>query len=120
MLVLGATPYYRQALDEALVKPFNASQSDYELIIGVSSVGDNDVRVALMGGGGPDLVYASGPLMLPSLARAGNLAPLDTYAKAESWVERLQAPSCERMSDGHLYCLHCRKRPMACFITRRF
>jgi raffinose/stachyose/melibiose transport system substrate-binding protein len=102
----GATPYYRQALDEALVKPFNASQSDYELIIEYRPSVDNDVRVALMGGAGPDLVYASGPSDVASLARAGKLAPLDAYARQRGWVERLQAPllaSC--MSDGHLYCL---------------
>jgi raffinose/stachyose/melibiose transport system substrate-binding protein len=102
----GATPNYRRALDDALVKPFNASQSQYELVIEYRRTVDNDVRVASMGGGGPDLVYTSGPSDVLTLARAGKLAPLDGYAKSFGWNDRLQGAllaSC--MSQGHLYCL---------------
>jgi raffinose/stachyose/melibiose transport system substrate-binding protein len=102
----GATPQYRKALDEALVQPFNASQNQYTLIVEYRASVDNDVRVALMGGGGPDLVYTSGPSNVISLARAGKVEPLDGYAKALGWTDRLQTPlldSCR--SYGRLYCL---------------
>lgn len=102
----GATPDYRRALDEALVKPFNASQSKYQLVIEYRRSVDNDVRVALMGGNGPDLVYTSGPSDVLTLARAGKLESLDGFAKTLGWTDRLQAPllsSC--MLQGHLYCL---------------
>lgn len=102
----GATPDYRRALDEALVKPFNASQSQYELVIEYRRTVDNDVRVASMGGGGPDLVYTSGPSDVLTLARAGKLAPLDADAQKLGWNDRLAGPllaSCRL--NGHLYCL---------------
>lgn len=102
----GASPEYRRALDEALVKPFNASQREYELVIEYRRSVDNDVRVASIGGGGPDLVYTSGPSDVLTLARAGDLAPLDGYAKAMGWTDRLQAPLLASCSvNGHLYCL---------------
>jgi len=68
-----------------------------------------------------DLVYASGPSDVASLARAGKLAASGYLCEQRGWVERLQAPllaSC--MSDGHLYCLPLSQEAMACFITRRF
>ena len=102
----GATPNYRRALDDALVKPFNASQDKYTLEIEYRRSVDNDVRVASVGGGGPDLVYTSGPSNVVTLARAGDLAPLDTYAKAMGWTDRLEGPLLASCSvKGHLYCL---------------
>jgi raffinose/stachyose/melibiose transport system substrate-binding protein len=102
----GATPDYRRALEGALITPFNKSQSQYELVVEYRASVDNDVRVALMGGGGPDLVYTSGPADVVSLARAGKLAPLDSYANTLAWNDRLQKPllaSC--MFHGRLYCV---------------
>ena len=102
----GATPNYRQALEDALIKPFNESQKQYELRVQYRPSVDNDVRVALMGGGGPDLVYASGPANVALLARAGKLTPLDTYAEANGWTVRLQAPLLQGCTFyGHIYCL---------------
>jgi raffinose/stachyose/melibiose transport system substrate-binding protein len=102
----GATPDYRRALEDALVKPFNASQDKYTLVIEYRRSVDNDVRVASIGGGGPDLIYTSGPSDVLTLAHAGNLAPLDDYATTMGWNDRLQEPlmaSCR--VGGHLYCL---------------
>lgn len=102
----GATPNYREALEQALIAPFNASQRKYELRVQYRPSVDNDVRVALMGGGGPDLVYASGPANVALLARAGKLMPLDTYAKANGWTIRLQTPLLQSCTFyGHIYCL---------------
>jgi raffinose/stachyose/melibiose transport system substrate-binding protein len=102
----GATPDYRHALDEALVKPFNASQTQYELVIEYRRSVDNDVRVASIGGGGPDLVYTSGPSDVLTLARAGRLTPMDSYAKTLGWNDRLLTPLLAACSlKGHLYCM---------------
>lgn len=102
----GASPEYRAALDAALVQPFNASQNRYELDIEYRASVDNDVRVAVMGGTGPDLIYTSGPSDVTPLARAGKLAPLDRYAEQYGWNQRLLAPvleSCRQF--GHLNCV---------------
>jgi raffinose/stachyose/melibiose transport system substrate-binding protein len=102
----GATPQYRHALEDALIKPFNASQSEYELVVEYRESAGNDARLALMGGGGPDLIYSDAPSDVLLLSRAGHLAPLDGYASALGWNDRLQKPflgSC--MFHGHLYCV---------------
>jgi raffinose/stachyose/melibiose transport system substrate-binding protein len=102
----GATPIYRHALEDALVRPFYASQDQYSLVIEYRRSVDNDVRVASIGGGGPDLIYSSSPSDVMTLARAGKLAPLDGYAKSMGWADRLEWPllaSCTL--HGHLYCL---------------
>lgn len=102
----GASPEYRAALQAALVRPFNASQDRYELSIEYRASVDNDVRVAVMGGTGPDLIYTSGPSDVTPLARAGKLAPLDKYAELYGWAPRLLAPvldSCRQF--GHLNCI---------------
>lgn len=102
----GATPVYRRALEDALVKPFNASQDKYTLVIEYRRTVDNDVRVATIGGGGPDLIYTSGPSDVLTLARAGKLSPLDGYAKTMGWTDRLEGPLLASCSiNGHLYCL---------------
>jgi raffinose/stachyose/melibiose transport system substrate-binding protein len=102
----GASPDYRAALDAALVQPFNAAQDRYELVVEYRASVDNDVRVAVMGGNGPDLIYTSGPSDVTPLARAGKLAPLDEYAKQYHWDQRLLTPvldSCRQF--GTLNCM---------------
>lgn len=102
----GASPAYQQALTDALITPFNTSQNDYELVIEYRTSVDNDVRVAVMAGQGPDLVYTSGPADVTPLAKAGKLAPMEDYAKKYGWEDRLLAPvlnTCKQI--GHLYCL---------------
>lgn len=102
----GASPAYQQALTDALVTPFNASQADYELTIEYRTSVDNDVRVSVMAGQGPDLVYTSGPADVTPLAKAGKLAPMEAYAEKYGWSERLLTPvlnTCRQI--GHLYCL---------------
>jgi raffinose/stachyose/melibiose transport system substrate-binding protein len=102
----GASPEYQAVLDEALVKPFEAMQDEYSLEITYNNSVDNDVRVSVMAGEGPDLVYTSGPSWVVPMAQAGKLEPLDAYAEQYGWNDRLLAPalaSCT--SGGQLYCL---------------
>ena len=43
------------------------------------------IRTAVSGGGGPDIVYTPGPSFVYEMAKAGQLLPLDTFAKDLSW-----------------------------------
>ena len=102
----GASPQYRAALDAALVQPFNASQDRYQLVVEYRASVDNDVRIAVMGGTGPDLIYTSGPSDVTPLARADKLADLSGYAHRYGWDRRLLTPvleSCRQF--GQLVCL---------------
>ncbi|QQA41764.1 ABC transporter substrate-binding protein [Pelagovum pacificum] len=102
----GASPEYREALDAALTQPFNESQDEYELVIEYRNTVDNDVRVSVMAGQGPDLVYTSGPSDVTPLARAGMLEPMEGYAEQYGWTDRLLEPvlnTCQQLD--HLYCL---------------
>lgn len=102
----GATPRYRATLERNLVAPFNASQNRYTLRIEYRASVDSDVRIALLAGGGPDLIYSSGPGDLVPLSRAGKLAPLEAYDRQYGWSRRLLGPlvsPCRQF--GHLICV---------------
>jgi raffinose/stachyose/melibiose transport system substrate-binding protein len=102
----GAPPNLQDAFQQALVDPFNASQDKYELSIDYNNDVDNNVRVAVLAGQGPDLVYTSGPSYIAPLAKAGALEPLDAYAKKYGWYDKLLKPvldTCDQL--GHLYCM---------------
>jgi raffinose/stachyose/melibiose transport system substrate-binding protein len=102
----GASPAYQDVLHKALVEPFEANNPDYELVIDYKNSVDNDVRVSVMAGQGPDLVYTSGPAWVTPMAKAGKLEPLDAYAEKYGWNDRLLEPAISSCSTGgHLYCL---------------
>jgi len=102
----GAPPNLQDAFQKVLIDPFNASQDKYELSIDYNNDVDNNVRVAVLAGQGPDLVYTSGPSYIAPLAKAGALEPLDDYAKKYGWGDKLLKPvldTCNQL--GHLYCM---------------
>src|SRR5262245_59617649 len=102
----GAPPNLQEAFSKVLIEPFNASQDKYELQIEFRNTVDNDVRVAVLAGEGPDLVYTSGPSYIAPFAKAGKLEPLDDYAKKFGWGDRLLKPvldTCQQL--GHVYCV---------------
>jgi ABC-type glycerol-3-phosphate transport system substrate-binding protein len=88
----GAPPAYRQALQEALVNPFNSRQDKYRLVIEYRTTVDSDVRIAAIANRGPDIIYTSGPATVSPLGKAGKLEPSETYAKRYGWDDRLLAP----------------------------
>jgi raffinose/stachyose/melibiose transport system substrate-binding protein len=88
----GASPAYRQALQEALVIPFNSRQEKYRLVIEYRTTVDSDVRIAAIANRGPDIIYTSGPATVSPLGKAGKLEPSETYAKRYGWDDRLLAP----------------------------
>jgi raffinose/stachyose/melibiose transport system substrate-binding protein len=102
----GAPPNLQEALQTALIDPFNASQDQYELAIEYRNSVDNDVRVSVLAGEGPDLVYTSGPSYIGPFAEAGKLEPLDAYAEQYGWADRLLEPVLNTcFQQGHYYCV---------------
>ncbi len=102
-----ATPENRDNLQRLLTDPFNAANPGSELTIDYrGSELDKQLRVALLSGSGPDVVYTAGPSYVASIARAGQLLPLDDYAAKYGWSDRLLAVFIELGKyDGKLYAL---------------
>ena len=102
----GAPPNLQEALQHALVDPFNASQSRYTLEVEYRNTVDSDVRVSVMAGQGPDLIFTSGPSYIARFAKAGMLEPLNRYARQYGWDNRLltQVTDSCKLS-GELYCV---------------
>ena len=67
----GAPPNLQEALQRALVDPFNASQNRYTLEVEYRNTVDSDVRVSVIAGKGPDLIFTSGPAYIARFAKAG-------------------------------------------------
>lgn len=82
----AANPDQQKVLQDALVGPFNAAHPDEPLQLSIrGSVLDKQLRVALLSGSGPDVVYTAGPSYVATMAEAGQLLPLTDYAKAKGW-----------------------------------
>ncbi|HAE75981.1 MAG TPA: ABC transporter substrate-binding protein [Alphaproteobacteria bacterium] len=102
----GAPPNLQEAFQKNMIEPFRAAQNKYELEIEFRNTVDNDVRVSVLAGSGPDLVYTSGPSYIAPFAKAKKIEPLEKYAKKYGWEGRLLKPvldTCHQF--GHLYCL---------------
>lgn len=86
----SATPDNQRHLRDLLVKPFNAAHPQYDLSIDFrGSDLDKQVRVAMLSGSGPDIVYTAGPSYVATMAEAGQLLALDDYAQKLGWNDRL-------------------------------
>jgi raffinose/stachyose/melibiose transport system substrate-binding protein len=86
----SATPENQQHLQDLLVTPFNKANPDYQLSIDFrGSSLDKQLRVAMLSGSGPDIVYTPGPSYVASMAQAGQLLALDDYATSLGWDDRL-------------------------------
>lgn len=84
------TPENRDLLQSMLVDPFNAAHPDQDLSIDIRGTElDKQLRVALLSGAGPDIVYTAGPSYVAAMAQAGQLLPLDDYAAKLGWNDRL-------------------------------
>lgn len=84
------SPENREHLETLLVAPFNAAHPDQELSIDYRGAElDKQLRVALLSGAAPDIVYTAGPSYVAAMAQAGQLLPLDDYAAKLGWNDRL-------------------------------
>jgi raffinose/stachyose/melibiose transport system substrate-binding protein len=104
----GAAPEYRMVLEEALIKPYNASQDKYELVVSYDNAVDNNIATALAadGGNAPDIVYGSGPAFVSQYAQAGKLLDLTAYSERYKWTDRIIPAIYEAGKvNGKLFCL---------------
>src|SRR5882724_2076382 len=86
----GATAAQQAALEQSLVKPFNASQSEYELVIEFRGAALPDqLLVALSAGSGPDIVLTNGPSWTQRFVLAKRLRPLNDLARKFEWDKRI-------------------------------
>lgn len=100
----GASDYQREAMDKYLIQGFNESQDEYELVVEYRASVDNDVTVALSGGGGPDIVYGSGPSFVAGYAAEGLLENLDSYAEKYGWKDNMLSAHYDACTvNGSLY-----------------
>ena len=85
-----AAPENQEYLRTLLVAPFNAANPQYDLSIDFrGSELDKQLRIAMLSGSGPDVVYTAGPSYVASMAQAGQLLALDDYAQKLGWNDRI-------------------------------
>lgn len=103
----SASPENQENLQKLLVDAFNAKHPEHALSIDFrGSDLDKQLRVAMLSGTGPDVVYTAGPSYVAAMAQAGQLLPLDDYAKKFGWNERLLPLFLDMGKyDGKLYAL---------------
>jgi len=85
-----AAPENQENLQNLLVKVFNEAHPDQELSIDFRGQElDKQLRVAMLSGSGPDIVYTAGPSYVASMAQAGQLLALDDFAQKLGWIDRI-------------------------------
>lgn len=102
-----ATPDQQKLIQQNIIEPFNKANPDFTL--GVDYRGselDKQLRVAMLSGNGPDVVYTAGPSYVAPMAQSGQLMALDDYATKYKWQDRI-LPVFLKMGeyDGKLYAL---------------
>jgi raffinose/stachyose/melibiose transport system substrate-binding protein len=86
----SASPENQDNLKNLLIDPFNAAHPEDLLSIDFrGSDLDKQLRVAMLAGTGPDVVFTAGPSYVAAMAQAGQLLPLDDYAKKYGWNDNL-------------------------------
>ena len=116
----GSNPAQQRALTDDLVTPFNKAQPDSQLDVEFrGSVVDRQIRIALLSGGGPDIVMTPGPSYLVPLEAAGELLPLDKYAVQYKWNSTILPPILRIGTyKSHLYALPRTDETMALFYDK--
>lgn len=102
-----ASPENREYLQTLLVEPFQAAHPEYSLNIDYrGNELDKQLRVAMLSGSGPDIVFTPGPAYVAAMAQAGQLLPLDPYAESLGWNDRILPVFLELgRYNGQLYAL---------------
>lgn len=103
----SASPENQENLKTLLIDPFNTAHPEDLLSIDFrGSDLDKQLRIAMLSGTGPDVVYTAGPSYVASMAQAGQLLPLDDYAKKYGWNDNLLPIFLDLGKyDGKLYAL---------------
>src|SRR6185312_9009442 len=86
----SASPENQDNLKNILVDPFNAAHPEDDLSIDFrGSDLDKQMRIAMLSGAGPDIVFTAGPSYVASMAQAGQLLDLGPYAQKFGWNDRM-------------------------------
>jgi len=86
----SANPDQQGYLAEFMIDVFNNSGTGHNVSIDYrGNELDKQLRVALLSGTGPDVVNTPGPSFVATMARAGQLMPLDDIAAEKGWNDRL-------------------------------
>lgn len=103
----NASPANQDYLKTLVEKAFNDANPDQQLTIDFrGSELDKQLRVAMLSGSGPDVVYTPGPSYVAAMAQAGQLLPLDDYAAKLGWNDRILPVFLDLGTyDGKLYAL---------------
>lgn len=103
----SAAPENQEHLQSLLVGPFNTAHPDQSLSIDYrGSDLDKQLRVAMLSGTGPDVVFTAGPSYVAAMAQAGQLLALDDYAQKFGWTTRMLPLFLDLgRYDGKLYAL---------------
>jgi raffinose/stachyose/melibiose transport system substrate-binding protein len=102
----GAGPHLQDVIRAVLVDPYNESQDQFELVMTFRNDVDSVIASVLPAGGGPDLVYGSGPAFVIPFAQAGHLANMEPYSEMYGWRDRIIAPIYQSGTvGGDLYAL---------------
>lgn len=85
-----ATPDQQKLIQQNIVEPFAKANPDYSLVIDYrGNELDKQLRVAMLSGNGPDVVYTAGPSYVAPMAQSGQLMPLNDYAAKYKWEDRI-------------------------------
>ena len=103
----SANPDQRKWINELMEVPFETMYPEYDLSIDYrGNTLDQQLRVALLSGSGPDIIQTPGPGYLATMVQAGQLMPLDDYAIEFGWKDRILEVFLNMGSyDGKLYFL---------------
>ncbi|EAR52129.1 putative sugar-binding lipoprotein [Oceanicola granulosus HTCC2516] len=102
-----ATPDQQQLIADLIEAPYAEANPDETLVIDYrGNELDKQLRVAMLSGSGPDVVYTPGPSYVAPMAQSGQLLPLDDYAEQYGWNDRILPVFLEMgRYDGTLYAL---------------
>lgn len=102
-----ANPDEQRIIDRNIIQPYRAAHPDSDLRIDYRGTElDRQMRIAMLSGSGPDVVFTAGPAYVAPMAQAGQLLSLDGYAEQYGWNERLLPVFLEMgRYDGALYAL---------------
>jgi raffinose/stachyose/melibiose transport system substrate-binding protein len=103
----SASPENQENLKKILIDPFNAAHPEDDLSVDFRGQElDKQLRIAMLSGSGPDIVYTPGPSYVAGMAQAGQLLDLGDYAAKLGWNDRILPLFLDLGKyDGKLYAL---------------
>jgi raffinose/stachyose/melibiose transport system substrate-binding protein len=86
----AASADQQQQVEKLLVAPFNAAHPEDDLSVDFRGADlDKQLRIAMLSGSGPDIVYTGGPAFIAAEASAGQLLDLGPLAQKLGWEDRV-------------------------------